>query len=220
MRYLYGINPNRKPTTAIIQAVYELNKLVDKSDHITFIVADLHAYLQTGNNMSERGNMYLRMIRCMCQIMKIKCKYEIIMNSELMSQPRYYYLVLKIGTLFTSDVLENVYSECEDSKINANSSQYVLMQCLDAAYLNIDIHIGESRQKYIFDITKNIEYSKIGLLLPEFKIYDEWPESDLLSDSYHSIIAEKTNISNEVFTTEIKKRIQGLENLYKNIFKI
>ncbi|MFX1258627.1 MAG: tyrosine--tRNA ligase [Promethearchaeota archaeon] len=130
-----------------------VNKLTKSGIKFIFLLADWHAAANQkfGGDLEvikKVGDFFIELWKvCGMDLSKVEFKYA----SDIVKDPKYWEMVLKIGinsTLKRVKRCTQIMGRSESDKLYASQVLYPLMQCADIFYLNVDIcQLGLDQRK-------------------------------------------------------------------------
>lgn len=164
-RTLWGLSPVAPLHLGYDELLVRLRRLAGLGARVTLLLADYHAMMTHGLSWAEAGRraLYLeRFARDVCGL-----EADVVRGSEFQTRVDYVEpLFALMNQLALRDITDHlpgaVRGKARDGSLRLGACVYVVMQCLDASYLEVDAVFGEAGQKKIYALLAGADAAAAG----------------------------------------------------------
>ncbi len=169
-RALWGLSPVAPLHLGYDELLVRLRRLAGAGARVTILLADYHAMMTHGLSYAEASRRALYAERFAVDVCGLDA--EVVRGSGFQTRVDYVEpLFALMNQLALRDITDHlpgaVRGKAKDGSLRLGACVYVVMQCLDAGYLGMDLVFGEAGQKKIYALMAGAETgAPPGVYLP------------------------------------------------------
>ena len=159
-RALWGLSPVAPLHLGYDALLVRLRRMAGVGAQLTVLLADYHAMMTHGLSYAEAGRRALYVERYAREVCGLEA--DVVRGSEFQTRVDYVEpLYALMNQLALRDITEHlpgaVRGKVKDGSLRLGACVYVVMQCLDAGYLGMDLVFGEAGQRKIYALLAGAE---------------------------------------------------------------
>lgn len=204
----WGIEPVKEPTIAMLVPIMKIKDFIEAKINMSILLADMHAYLRTGETLDCKTSIYNFIIECLLTNLGVdNTSYEIVKGSDVQLDRKYIIDLYKFMSLMTVNRAKNAMSSItkfeRDPKVS--SIIYPMMQVLDETIFSANVQLIAKDQAGICRMSRDYA-TELGHVKCAYILYD----NDL--DKWMNVNFVDT-------CAEIKEKVEQWMYVPKNINK-